>query len=303
MNPIFLWWLTLGALIGFVLEWIWDWVWFRGRRRAVSVEVDSTIATLQRERDRYAADLKACGDQRATLERDLSVARGQLTELDGLRARLAELQAENTRLRAELDAARANGVPLGGVPEQILAANAVGGNDDSAQVASLREYNLAMYDELEASRRALARFSGGRGDPLIDIDGVGPVYQQKLYDAGIVTFEQVAAMHPERLRAVVAPNATFELDTARWIAHARQLAGQPSRDPLIDINGIGPVYEQRLLNAGVSSFAQLAAMSPQEIRAIINPEPWQNVDPEAWIAEARVLAQQVRDGTYRKGRY
>jgi predicted flap endonuclease-1-like 5' DNA nuclease len=316
MNPIFLWWLTLGALIGFLAEWAWDWLWFRARRQAVTTEVEARVAALQGERDRLAVDLRACGERRVALEGELASATSRLGEGVALRARVSELeplagqveglQAENGRLLAELEAARAQGVSLGGAgeggAEQSLAARAIGGQDDDT-IASLREYNLAMHDELEASRRALVRLTGGRGDPLIDIDGIGPVYQQKLYDAGIVSFEQLASMRPERLGALVAPDAGFELRTDSWIEQARLLAREPARDPLIDINGIGPVYEQRLLNAGVTSFAQLAVLTPGAIRAIIRPESWQHIEPEAWIAEAAELARQVRDGSYRKGRY
>jgi predicted flap endonuclease-1-like 5' DNA nuclease len=253
MNLIFLWWLTLGALIGFAAEWLWDWAWFRARRQVVSSQVDTSISKLQGERDRLAADLKVCGDRRVTLEGDLATARAGLDDVDAYRVRVSELEplvgqvaslkAENARMQADLEAARAGavelapaGVTLGASADTTLAARAVGGADEG-ELASLRTYNLSMHDELEASRRALSRFAAGKGDPLIDIDG------------------------------------------------------------------IGPVYEQRLLNAGVSSFAQLAAMTPEEIRAVIKPEAWQLIEPEAWIAEATAFAQQVRDGAYRKGRY
>jgi predicted flap endonuclease-1-like 5' DNA nuclease len=319
MNLIFLWWLTLGALIGFAAEWLWDWAWFRARRQVVSSQVDTSISKLQGERDRLAADLKVCGDRRVTLEGDLATARAGLDDVDAYRVRVSELEplvgqvaslkAENARLQADLEAARAGavelapaGVTLGASADTTLAARAVGGADEG-ELASLRTYNLSMHDELEASRRALSRFAAGKGDPLIDIDGIGPVFQQRLYDAGVVSFEQLASMHPERLRSLVASNAAFELRTEGWVDEARRFAKLPARDPLIDIDGIGPVYEQRLLNAGVSSFAQLAAMTPEEIRAVIKPEAWQLIEPEAWIAEATAFAQQVRDGAYRKGRY
>lgn len=307
MNLIFLWWLTLGALIGFVAAWVWDWLWFRRRRQIVSVEVETQLAKLQGEHDRLAGELRACGDRRMALEGELKTTQGSLKtaqdELGGLRAQMAELGAENERLRADLEQARVAGVSLGAVGAQGLAAQQMGGAEDSAVIASLREYNLALHDELEATRLAVGRFAGTSGDPLIDIDGIGPVYQERLFQAGVVTFQQVAAMHPDRLRAIVAPNAVFELDTGSWRRQAREFAKLPVRDPLIDILGVGPVYEQRLLNAGVTSFAQLASMPEEEIRAIIRPEPWQNVDIPAWITEAKVLAQQVRDGTYRKGEY
>jgi predicted flap endonuclease-1-like 5' DNA nuclease len=71
-------------------------------------------------------------------------------------------------------------------------------------------------------------------------------------------------------------------------------APQPAarrRDPLIDINGIGPVYEQKLFDAGVSTFEDLAALTPEQVREIIAPQRWQEIDPASWIAEARQFAQ------------
>ncbi len=111
-------------------------------------------------------------------------------------------------------------------------------------------------------------------------------------------------MSPDRVHAlIVAPNAVGDVETASWIVEAQRLAGRPQRDPLIDIFGVGPVYEQRLLDAGLFTFEQVGQMTVEELRAIIKPKAWQNADFAAWIDEARLLAQQVRDGTYRKGRY
>ncbi len=90
MNPIFLWWLTLGAVIGFAAEWIWDWIWFRGRRRGVSVEAETQIFGLQGERDKLALELKTCGDRRVALEGELATARGQLGDLERYRVRVSE---------------------------------------------------------------------------------------------------------------------------------------------------------------------------------------------------------------------
>ncbi|MCS6880808.1 MAG: helix-hairpin-helix domain-containing protein [Oscillochloridaceae bacterium] len=306
MNLIYLWWLTLGVLIGFVAEWIWDWIWFRRRRQVVSVDVETQVNALRGERDKLAADLRACGDRRAALESELKTAQGTLQtvqdELGSLRTRVATLSQENDQLRAELAALRAAASAPASAQGQTLMAKQVGTADETTDVAMLREYNLALHDELAATRLALGRLAGSKGDPLTDIRGIGPAYQERLYAAGVLTFEQVAATHPDRLRAIADPETTTELDTEAWREQARQLAHLPGRDPLIDINGIGPVYEQRLLNAGVTSFEQLASMTEEQIRAIIKPEAWQNVDIPAWIAEAKVFAQQVRDGTYRKGR-
>jgi len=66
-------------------------------------------------------------------------------------------------------------------------------------------------------------------------------------------------------------------------------------DPLGKIDGIGPVYEQMLLDAGIHTFAQLAAKSADELRAIIRPAAWQKIDFEGWLRDARSLAGQQAD--------
>lgn len=61
----------------------------------------------------------------------------------------------------------------------------------------------------------------------------------------------------------------------------------PISEPLEEIKGIGPVFANRLNEAGIYSFAQLAAASPDEIQQITGVNRW---DPADWIAEAKKLA-------------
>jgi predicted flap endonuclease-1-like 5' DNA nuclease len=62
-------------------------------------------------------------------------------------------------------------------------------------------------------------------------------------------------------------------------------------DDLEAITGIGPVYAGRLHGAGIQTFAQLAELSPDQIREIIGPiRSGHMIEPEKWIAEARRLA-------------
>lgn len=67
-----------------------------------------------------------------------------------------------------------------------------------------------------------------------------------------------------------------------------------TRDELKRINGIGPVFEKRLYEAGINSFAELAALSPERIHEIINVEGTTEkmFIPESWIAQARTFAEE-----------
>lgn len=68
------------------------------------------------------------------------------------------------------------------------------------------------------------------------------------------------------------------------------------RDRLQKIHGIGDVFTRRFNEAGIYTFAQLAAISPDRAREIISPEEWQAIEPEQWIAEARQFAEQAQTG-------
>ena len=65
-------------------------------------------------------------------------------------------------------------------------------------------------------------------------------------------------------------------------------APQPP-DDLTVINGIGPTFARRLKEAGVDTFAKLAAAQPEEIKAAAKLADWQ-ADPANWITAAKQLA-------------
>ncbi|WP_420629523.1 hypothetical protein [Candidatus Leptofilum sp.] len=67
------------------------------------------------------------------------------------------------------------------------------------------------------------------------------------------------------------------------------------QDRLQKIHGIGDVFTRRFNEAGVYSFAQLAAITPERAREIIDPEEWQNIEPEQWIAEAKQFAEKAQN--------
>lgn len=61
----------------------------------------------------------------------------------------------------------------------------------------------------------------------------------------------------------------------------------PELDDLTAIKGIGPVFAARLNKAGIFTYAQLAAQSPEQIQFITQVTRW---DPEDWIEAARSLS-------------
>lgn len=65
----------------------------------------------------------------------------------------------------------------------------------------------------------------------------------------------------------------------------------PSPDDLTRIKGIGPVFQQKLYDAGIRTFDQLRTSSPEQLREIVGAAEWQNVEPRQWIDEAAALAE------------
>jgi predicted flap endonuclease-1-like 5' DNA nuclease len=136
-------------------------------------------------------------------------------------------------------------------------------------------------------------------DPLIEIDGIGPAYDQRLRAAGVTTFAGLAAMTVDELAAIIQAPAWRKTDYADWIAQARAavehgveaLAQQPAMrslqpDNLTLLAEVGEKTADALRAAGFYSFASLAAASPQELAAIVESAGLPGGDYAAWIQEA-----------------
>ena len=67
------------------------------------------------------------------------------------------------------------------------------------------------------------------------------------------------------------------------------VAPEIRKDSLVTIRGIGPITEQKLNEAGIASFLQLADMTPTELEPFTGSR-W---DPEDWIKQARDFSSQT----------
>ncbi len=132
---------------------------------------------------------------------------------------------------------------------------------------------------------------------LARIHGIGRVYEDKLYRAGIGTFWQVATAPNEKLAEIFGLKDFQAVDLDAIKADARRLAEETGTvghvwsgqepDDFESLPGIGKTYEARLYDAGVCTFEKLAAMSEEEIAAIVKAPKWNQPDYAAWIAYAR----------------
>lgn len=136
-------------------------------------------------------------------------------------------------------------------------------------------------------------------DNLTKIKGIGKVFQGRLYDAGIYTWEQLAATDTDQITSIISPEAWQKLEPDSWRTQAAELARKKRQkggimpDDLKLIHGIGQVYEGKLNEAGIETFSVLAASSATRIKEIIDADELQKqqIEPSRWIIDASILAK------------
>ena len=155
------------------------------------------------------------------------------------------------------------------------------------------DYELVLREAAKAARGEAISDSGGRRrrrgrDSLERINGIGVVYQRKLFAAGIETFEDLIAAGADKLYEML----EADLEYGPWVTEAQGYASNEGqyRDHLEKVDGIGQVYQGRLFEAGVYSFEDLAAQSDDRIREIVQPGE-REVEIGKWKLEALELAK------------
>jgi predicted flap endonuclease-1-like 5' DNA nuclease len=122
---------------------------------------------------------------------------------------------------------------------------------------------------------------------LETIEGIGPVYAERLRAAGIGTVEAL-------LRAGATPEGRKELAerTGNWV----------NRADLMRVRGVGEEYSDLLEKAGVDTVVELAQRNPDNLhkkllevnlekRLVRRPPTWGMV--ARWVEQAKVLPRVV----------
>lgn len=121
---------------------------------------------------------------------------------------------------------------------------------------------------------------------LAFLAGVAVWYWQKSTSAEEGALDLLDELAKVKARVRLLPE-DGEMETA--VSPATPLTQSTTPDDLTAIHGIGPVYAHRLQEAGIHTFAALAAQSPERIAQITQLKEWHAADPADWITQAQTM--------------
>ena len=138
---------------------------------------------------------------------------------------------------------------------------------------------------------------------LTSVAGIGSVRQQKLYNAGVGTFWELSNLDNDQLDSLFSLGASRlqRVDFNETRASARQLADETDTvgllwdgervDDMEPIAGIGRVFEQRLYEAGLTTYESIAGTTPEYLAEVIHAPEFNQPDYGAWINDAKLLVE------------
>ena len=162
-----------------------------------------------------------------------------------------------------------------------------------AEIDSLQKQLLAAEAKTSELQAELSTLSAETSSTLIETAKAAVEAAKLAAERATLPVEEALPDVEEALPPVEAAQPPY--DSALPPVEAQQLpydsAQAPVPDDLKRIKGIGRVFEARLNQAGISTFADLAELTPEQIREIVSEGKVENmIEPEEWIAQARQLA-------------
>lgn len=129
---------------------------------------------------------------------------------------------------------------------------------------------------------------------LINLEGIGPVYKEKLSAAGVTSVEDL-------LEKGAKPKGRADLEAATGISGALLLTWVNLAD-LTRVKGVGEEYSELLHAAGVDTVVELSKRVPANLHAkIVETAAAKNLvravpslsQVEKWVAEAKTMPRVV----------
>ncbi len=261
-------------------------------------ELEATIAQRENALQAAAVEAATLSDGRNELE----------ASINGLRAELAALQVDKDDLLTGLQEAET--ARLAAEAELTEKARIFDGAPAMAELASeIEAYpTIKRYAANEALRMRTIPVFGAVPQDLTEIKGIGSAFQQRLYDAGVGTYWELANLPDDEIRQVLEltdwqlRSVSFgEIrEDALHLAESTDSIGKlwnnlERIDDFEPIPGIGRVFERRLYDAGIYTYEQLAGATVEQLAAACHAPKLHVPDYAAWIEEAKVRMLQDND--------
>ncbi len=136
-----------------------------------------------------------------------------------------EAYRKNRELRRQLEQRGSAALALGGQEGEPASETLVGFlSQRDEEVGQLRSRLSALDAQLDGLRDEFEAYQRTHPDDLTVIKGIGPVYQWKLRDAGVNTYQQLVASDPDQLRRMLDIKEWQRVNVASWIEQARDWA-------------------------------------------------------------------------------
>jgi predicted flap endonuclease-1-like 5' DNA nuclease len=274
--------LLIGLLLGWVIEWLIDWFFWRRRAEETTAADPDLQQSLAEADSRYSA-LAAESETRL---RDVG---------REWQARVTALETANRDLKLQLDQALAAAAAAPIIAEAVSEAPAKTPKPRKEKVAPARAAEFELPPVI---------------DDLTTIEGIGPTYAARLRVAGINSYQELASSDEARLAAAINAAPWQKVSYADWIRQAQlavagdteglralqdELNVRPKGvDNLASIAGIGERTQEALRAAGITTFAALAAASPEQLSEALGAAGIRAGDTDAWIADAKLRAAGMR---------
>ncbi|MEW5718991.1 MAG: helix-hairpin-helix domain-containing protein [Chloroflexota bacterium] len=295
---------------------------------AANAELEKQVSALKAQLSKANCDRDAALKEKAARAAEAQTRQTQLTQA---RADLAECQKRSGDLSAEIQklqassAATAERIKLleGDQARQRTQIEKL--MSDLLQVASQRDrlgteitqlraqppVAIAPAPTIQQLRQRSADdetpFTAACPQHLSDVEGIGAVYETRLYEAGIGSYWELAQLSNADLQRIlqVTELQSAQIDFNAIRADARRLAretkslgrqwsrGKP--DDFEPLQGIGATYEKRLYDAGICTYAALANATVELLEEICHAPAQFKPDYALWIKQAKELAAKKAD--------
>ena len=237
-------------------------------------------------------------------------AAGDTAGLQALQTRLFRREGDNLGLIRGIGQRSATGLRAAGfdtfaalaaatpqqVEEAVRAAGGRGG-DYEAWIAEAGQ-RAAGRRVPRATRRVKAAYVVACPQDLSAVPGIGTVFEQRLYAAGIGSYWELAELPTDELERILGERpggvsiAAIKTAAMQLAATSNSIGrawdGTPP-DDFEEVGGIGEIYERRLYEAGICTFAALAATAPERLAEICQAPHMRLPDYAAWITHAAEL--------------